>query len=77
MVAGGGKGRGGFEMEERSVWRGGDTPLRIKQEEDWKSTDGLSNLMVTRKSIESHFVRWLFVKIDGTKGQNKMCLQRS
>ena len=38
---GGGKGRGGFEREERSVWRGGDTLLRIKHE-DWKLTDGLS-----------------------------------
>ena len=29
------------------------------------------------KSVESLFVRQLFVKIDGTKDPNKMCLQRS
>ena len=50
------------------------TLLSIKQEENRKSTGGFSNVMVTYKSTESHFVRRLFVKIDGTKGQNEMHL---
>ena len=52
----------------------GFTLLSIKQEENRKSTGGFSNVMVTHKSTESHFVRRLFVKIDGIKGQNEMCL---
>ena len=51
----------------------GFTLLSIKQEENRKSIGGFSNVMVTHKSTESHFVRWLFVKIDGIKGQNEMC----
>ena len=42
VQGGGGKGSGGFETEEQAGWRGGDTLLGIEQEEDWKSTDGLS-----------------------------------
>jgi len=57
-----------------SVEGWGFTLLSIKQEENRKSIGGFSNVMVTHKSTESHFVRWLFVKIDGIKGQNEMCL---